>query len=354
MEWLSFVIYHLLFKTYVLLLTELEPLGKIIFAMETYFNISFYTLGGLRLWQDTYVRHGWRVQKNLPFGWFRVLDNHNIRRVCGTEKGCKEALDKYFTDWEIEEKEAEITFLLGGIFTSRASFAKMAKVLAAEGLNPYPISYSVSRCSVKENAAVLAKILAELPKTVFKVNFVTVGMGALVLRETLAMQDKWRNGLVIGRAVMIAPPNHGIAFFKKHSRNIVLKWLAGKALRDAMPTNVAKMSVPQSLDFAVIAVDKSGGAKASRDNDDGIISIKETPLQGMRDFIIFHHSHFKLASATEVIGAVLCFIQTGRLFKSRKIGKIPKTFSMIMEKEDYMSRAAICQSGLITKVLNQK
>ena len=57
-------------------------------------NIPVKTLGGTQFWADTYVHAGWRIQKNVFTGHFRLLDTQNIRRAWGTLADCRSAFLK--------------------------------------------------------------------------------------------------------------------------------------------------------------------------------------------------------------------------------------------------------------------
>ena len=302
--------------------------------MTRYFNIPFYTLGGIRLWRDVAVREGWKVQENLITRSFRLLDSNGIRRVRAPERQCLYALQSYFEDWELDDEQKEITLLVGGLFHHKGSFRKIAKRLESDGLEPVTFCTSSYFASPDDNAKALAKLLGRLPANITKVNFVTVGSGAFIVRKLLSADYKWNENIKLGRIVMLAPPNQGLQLVQNKKLYLLTRLLAGKSFRCMRPDVAEKMPLlPKDVDFAVIALDWKKGDRAGENNTDGLVKVCETKLQGMRDFIVFHRNHLFATYAPEVIRAVSSFLKTGRFLKNRRIDKIPDTFKRIMAKD---------------------
>ncbi len=302
--------------------------------MANFFNINFYTLGGLRFWRDCLVRKGWRIQQNLLFKSFRLLDNHNIRRASGSYRQCHKALNEYFSAWEISEEETEITFILPGLIRTRAAFGKMRNYLSEQGLNPIILSYSSSRHTVKQNAKTILSVLNNLKSNITKVNFIAYGLGGLIIREVLAMQGEWQQRITIGRIVQIAPPNQGSGIASSLARHFIFRLFFGKGLKD-MSTEKAKNVplFPPSTDFAVIAGFKGtdkGYNHLSKCDNDGFFCVNETKLTGASDFTVFKLPHFLLLSSPEVMEITERFITTGRFSGKRRIKKIKAAFQDVM------------------------
>ena len=53
-------------------------------------NWKFGTLGGKQFWTDELIHGGWRIQRNVLSGHFRLLDADNQRRAWGSWEGCHE------------------------------------------------------------------------------------------------------------------------------------------------------------------------------------------------------------------------------------------------------------------------
>ena len=93
-------------------------------------------------------------------------------------------------------------------------------------------------------------------------------------------------------------------------------WLliAGRQLGTDSSSLPARLE-PAGFDLGVIAGDHSLNPLFSvwiPGPDDGKVSVKSTGLDGMRDFLIVHHTHTWMMWRTNVIGAVLRFLQVGR------------------------------------------
>ncbi len=52
-------------------------------------NLEIQTLGGKYLWADVHLLAGWRIQKNILTGHFRLLDDTDKRRAWGTYENCQ-------------------------------------------------------------------------------------------------------------------------------------------------------------------------------------------------------------------------------------------------------------------------
>ena len=56
------------------------------------FNLPMPTLGGRQFWADCQFFRGWRIQKHVYSGHYRLLDPSDIRRAWGTLEECRQAL----------------------------------------------------------------------------------------------------------------------------------------------------------------------------------------------------------------------------------------------------------------------
>ncbi len=57
-------------------------------AHKTLPNIRFPTLGGQQLWLDVCFFAGWRIQKNILTGRYRLLNPKSIRYAWGSHEAC--------------------------------------------------------------------------------------------------------------------------------------------------------------------------------------------------------------------------------------------------------------------------
>ncbi|MCL1948747.1 MAG: hypothetical protein FWF59_03345 [Turicibacter sp.] len=47
-------------------------------------NLSYQMWDGRNMWLDVAVLKGWKVQRNLITGLYRIIDDNNVRRAWGT------------------------------------------------------------------------------------------------------------------------------------------------------------------------------------------------------------------------------------------------------------------------------
>ena len=134
--------------------------------------------------------------------------------------------------------------------------------------------------TLDEHAAVLAQNIRDrLSDTVYKVDFVTYSMGGLLLRALLNHLDQ---GL-IGKVVMIAPPNQGAEMAALVRRFIPIHNLGWDPLQQLLPQSPNHLPEPNlSIPVLVIAGVKGDGRGYRRslsEDNDGKVCLSETYLQ---------------------------------------------------------------------------
>lgn len=146
-----------------------------------------------------------------------------------------------------------------------------------------------------------------------RIHFVTHSMGGILLREWFS-----RNRLPeLGRIVMLAPPNQGSTLADNFRDKGWFKWFngpAGQQLSKQADSKPLNLPAPPGQ-FAVIAGNKSYLPFFSDDlegEDDGVVSVEETKLPGMHDFLIVEENHTFIMKSAEVHRQCLHFILKGR------------------------------------------
>jgi hypothetical protein len=144
------------------------------------------------------------------------------------------------------------------------------------------------------------------------VHFVTHSLGGILVRVYL-VDNTIAN---LGRVVMLAPPNQGSKAVDEMERIPGFDWLNGPA---GYQLGKGPESVPLRLgapdfDFAVIAGDRTIDPITSAlldDPDDGKVSVSDTRLEGMRDFVVVPVSHALIMQNREVIRLVMNYLARG-------------------------------------------
>jgi triacylglycerol lipase len=145
-----------------------------------------------------------------------------------------------------------------------------------------------------------------------KIDFVTHSLGGILVRQYLS-------GTAIpelGRVVMLAPPNQGSEVADELAGMPGYDWFAGPAGKQL---GKGQESVPLALgpadfELGVIAGDRSidpVGSAILDDPDDGKVSVADTRLEGMDDFVVVAHSHAFIMSMSDTIELTIRFLETG-------------------------------------------
>jgi len=144
------------------------------------------------------------------------------------------------------------------------------------------------------------------------VHFVTHSLGGILVRVYLA-ENTIAN---LGRVVMLAPPNQGSQAVDEMEGIPGFDWLNGPAgyqLGKGPESLPLRLGVPE-FDFAVIAGDRTIDPITSAildDPDDGKVSVSDTRLEGMRDFVVMPVSHAMIMQDRDVIRLVMNYLSRG-------------------------------------------
>lgn len=211
---------------------------------------------------------------------------------------------------------AECVVLLHGLARTASSLNKMQSALEEEGYRTANISYP----SRKHEIETLAGIAVEdglkscrAGEDIQKIHFVTHSLGGILVRQYLS------TGTIdeLGRVVMLGPPNQGSNAADDLEGLPGFNWLNGPAGRQL---GKGEASVPLALgpvdfELGVIAGNRSIDPIASAvlaNPDDGRVSIEDTKIEGMDDFVIVDHSHAFMMRMRTPIEFTKNFLRTGK------------------------------------------
>ncbi len=272
-------------------------------------NLAMPTLGGVQFWRDEKIAGGWRLQCHVWTHHCRLLDRNNVRRAWGSFAGCDNAM------WPIRTPPSQrgMVLLVHGIARGPGTFGNLPQRLREQGFDAVAISYPSTRGSLESHANQIKRIIRRMPYG-RKVSFVTHSMGALVVREMNTGNQHWRQGMHVGRIVMIAPPNQGSAVAEFLKDNLLYRLLYGKAGQALVPSHVTKLAVPD-VPFAIIAGGKGDGKGYNPwlpGDDDGTVSVEESQWAGAADSLVLPGLHGFIAKSDAVVPPVVAFLATGR------------------------------------------
>lgn len=220
--------------------------------------------------------------------------------------------------WGSESKppaDKELVVLLHGLGGSNAAMWLIAARLEDAGYHVHRVGYdSLDRTMGEIVAEVSGQIDVCCADHEQTVHFVGNSMGGLLIRAYL--QGKQLENL--GRVVLMGTSNQGTQVVD-HFRD---KWwmkIVGPAA-NALGTD--NNSFPASIDAPYYPVGVIAGVSESNMNeaylpgeDDGLIAVEATKLEGMTDFIIVKTSHSMMRYNPEVAEQAVHFLQQGKFSK---------------------------------------
>jgi hypothetical protein len=147
---------------------------------------------------------------------------------------------------------------------------------------------------------------------VTRIHFVTHSLGGILVRQYLSGHEIDE----LGRVVMLGPPNQGSNAVDELEDVPGFDWLNGPAGRqlgkgdESVPLRLG----PADFELGVIAGNRTIDpiTSAVLDNpDDGRVSVEDTKLEGMADFVVVDHSHAFMMRMRRPIELTKTFLATG-------------------------------------------
>ncbi|MDF1663436.1 MAG: hypothetical protein P1V97_16820, partial [Planctomycetota bacterium] len=177
----------------------------------------------------------------------------------------------------IEANPKETVVLIHGLGGSPWTLSTLEGSLEEDGYRAVSFAYSAREESLEE---ISARFKSFIEKSVKSPRYHLVGfsLGNVVIRD--AMKKGLPKGLA--RAVMIAPPNKAVGLAKSFKNCCLYSWIAGESGQKlADPAFYKDLPIP-NVEFGVIAGD-CGTCLSYDEANDGIVPVKATKLEGMKD-----------------------------------------------------------------------
>lgn len=268
------------------------------------------TAGGIWFWSDVAVMGGWRIQRYASTETYRLLNSNNRLVACGTREEC---FSKFPAD--ISSRTGRALVVLHGLGGWRSTMRRIETVAQAAGHDVIGIGYCSLIQGIAAHTATLESAFCFIAdRGVREVSFAAYSMGGIVLREALSRRKcEWASRLSPHRAVFIATPNKGAAF-AEYFASTPLIGLAGPCGSQLCPGLLADLPEPD-CEFGVIAGGRgrSTGLNPMLDGDnDGIVGVEETKLDGMSDFLLIRSNHKSLVRRQDVAEQTVHFLERGR------------------------------------------
>ena len=217
----------------------------------------------------------------------------------------------------------EFVILLHGLARTERSMRPLEKHLAKSGFIVINTGYPSTTETVE---AIADKHLGGMvdrcrQKNPSKIHIVTHSLGGIVTRQYLQ-----NHTLPAGsRIVMIAPPNKGSELADKLRSFRIYQWLNGPAgqVLGTGPESLPNTLKPVKGEFGVIAGNATLNPLFSwliPGDDDGKVSIRNTKLTEISDFIVFFSSHPFIMRNAAVMEQVVYFLRNGKF--DHRAGKL--------------------------------
>ena len=213
------------------------------------------------------------------------------------------------------DRPVECVVLLHGMWRSGLAMMPLEWFLEEEGFAVVNVSYPSLNHSIEELAlmAVGVGIQQCRERGHDRVNFVTHSLGGILVRQYLSRHELAE----LGRVVMLGPPNQGSQMADYFLENPLTDFYQPEVLAQL---GTGEASVPRRLG----AVDFELGVIAGTVNrrellpgspegvSDGTVTVTETLVPGMADFVLMHSSHTFMIWSRPVMMQALAFLRYGR------------------------------------------
>lgn len=209
---------------------------------------------------------------------------------------------------------ADCVVLLHGLARTSKSMTKLVPAFESRGYRVANVDYPSREKPVEELAEIaVQKGIDQCDvEADEKIHFVTHSLGGILVRYYLAHQQLPQ----LGRVVMLAPPNKGSEVVDNLGKVPGYFLLNGPA---GMQLGTDAASIPSTLGPVTYPVGVVAGTRTINfllsqflsNPDDGKVSVENTKVEGMADFIELPVSHPFIMREDVVIQQALAFIESG-------------------------------------------
>jgi esterase/lipase len=217
----------------------------------------------------------------------------------------------------------DYVIIIHGMAQSQKSMAKIAAHLESQNYETIVADYPSTKHSIEDIAQnFIIKRISTLDKS-RKIHIIGYSLGGIIARYVID-NHKIAN---LGNVILIGSPNKGSEMAQFLENYVLVHKIFGPALKDLRPNsdfwNKIKDNVSEK-NVGVIAGDFSMNPFSSLfvfdGSSDGTVSVESAKIDGMKDFLVLHHSHYFLMRNKEILPYIENFLKYG-CFQTNQITK---------------------------------
>jgi pimeloyl-ACP methyl ester carboxylesterase len=174
------------------------------------------------------------------------------------------------------------------------------------GFEALCFSYASVRATLEQNAARLARFAQALSANT--VHWVGHSLGGVVILKMLEQRPDPRTG----RIVLMGSPSSGSCAARAMAKTTAGRWMLGRSA----PLAETKAALPGKYELGVIAGCRGLGMgrlllHALPQPNDGVVTVAETHVSGMKDHIVLRVSHSGMLVSSSAAKQVCAFLKAG-------------------------------------------
>ncbi|WP_235425690.1 esterase/lipase family protein [Cellvibrio mixtus] len=225
-------------------------------------------------------------------------------------------------DTAAQAQNRECVILLHGLARTSKSMQPLADALTSANYIVVNQDYPSRKFPIAELAmlAIPQALSICRQQSLAPIHFITHSLGGILLRHYLSINTIPE----LGRVVMFAPPNKGSQVVDKLKNVPGFMWMNGPAGQE-LGTNLQSVPLqlgPVTFDLGIIAGTRSINWILSLylpNPDDGKVSVENTKVEGMHDFIALPISHPFIMKDKTSIRQSLHYLQQGHFLHDEDI-----------------------------------
>lgn len=154
-----------------------------------------------------------------------------------------------------------------------------------------------------------AERLARFARRIGPAHFIGHSLGGLVVLEAL---DSDRS-IEAGRVVLLGTPARGCASGARLARHASGRWMLGESAAVLSSSGAARWTRPEPLGVVAGTLPVGLGRMFGKlpGQNDGVVCVEETAVDGMTDRVIVRVSHSAMLVSAQVAAQVEAFLRTG-------------------------------------------